>query len=341
MKGLILVAGKGTRLRPFSLARAKTLIPVANKPLLEYCIESLKKIGINEIGIVLNPIQKDICEYIDNRPADNTSITLIYQPEAKGIGDAVRQASDFLKTEPFILLLGDNLINESLLSLKEAILYSSVNGAVMITKVSNPSEYGIAHVENNQIIKVEEKPKNSASNLAIIGAYAFDSNMLTAINHIQPSSRGEYEITDAIQWLINHQYNISYQVTNKEYSDVGTIERWLEANRWVLDSLNRSEETTDPTTIIRNCKLIPPVHIDKNCVLTNSTLGPYVSVSQGAVIDNCKIQDSIVLENVYVRDVSSLITHSIFGKGTKIDKLHIENTSIECIFFDDTKIVSK
>ncbi|UZJ77355.1 sugar phosphate nucleotidyltransferase [Fictibacillus sp. KU28468] len=341
MKGLILVAGKGTRLRPFSLARAKTLIPVANKPLLEYCIESLKKIGINEIGIVLNPIQKEICEYIDNRTADNTSITLIYQPEAKGIGDAVRQASDFLKSEPFILLLGDNLINDSLLSLKEAILSSSVNGAVMLTKVSNPSEYGIAHVENNQIIKVEEKPKNSASNLAIIGAYAFDSNVLTAINHIQPSSRGEYEITDAIQWLINHQYNISYQITNKEYSDVGTIERWLEANRWVLDSLNRSEETTDPTTIIRNCKLIPPVHIDKNCVLTNSTIGPYVSVSHGAVIDNCKLQDSIVLENVYVRDVSSLITHSIFGKGTKIDKLHIENTSIECIFFDDTKIVSK
>ncbi|MGG1573357.1 sugar phosphate nucleotidyltransferase [Fictibacillus sp. NRS-1165] len=341
MKGLILVAGKGTRLRPFSLARAKTLIPVANKPLLEYCIESLEKIGINEIGIVLNPLQKDICDYLDNRPADNTSITLIYQPIAKGIGDAVRQASDFLKTEPFILLLGDNLINESLLTLKDAVLSSSINGAVMITEVSNPSEYGIAHVVNNQIIKVEEKPKNPASNLAIIGAYAFDSNVLTAINHIQPSSRGEYEITDAIQWLINHQYNISYQITNKEYSDVGTIERWLEANSWVLDSMNRSEVITDPTTIIKNCKLIPPVYIDKNCVLTNSIIGPYVSVSEGAVIDHCRIQDSIILENVHVSDVSSLITHSIFGKGTKIEKLHLESASIECIFFDDTKIISK
>lgn len=252
--------------------------------------------------------------------------------KANGIGDAVKQAADFLKTEPFILLLGDNLINESLLSLKETILSSSINGAVLITKVSNPSDFGIAYVENNKIIKVEEKPTNSSSNLAIIGAYAFDSKVLTAINHIQPSSRGEYEITDAIQWLIDHQYTISYQMTNKQYSDVGTIERWFEANRWVLDSLNRSVEKADPSTTIKNCKLIPPVHIDKNCVLTNSTIGPYVSVSQGTVIDNCRIQDSIVLENVYVSDVSSLITHSIFGKGTIIDKLNIENASIECLF---------
>ena len=174
MKGLILCAGKGTRLQPFSFSQPKTLLPVVNKAVLEYCLENLIKSGIDEIGIVMHPSQAGIPKLIGNGKKYGCKIEYIYQQEQKGISHAVKQAEPFIGVDPFILLLGDNLIAEDLQTLTRSYHQNESHGAILLSPVSNPQDYGIAEIKGNDIVGLEEKPKNPKSNLAVIGAYLFD-----------------------------------------------------------------------------------------------------------------------------------------------------------------------
>jgi glucose-1-phosphate thymidylyltransferase len=319
MKGLILCAGKGTRLQPFSFSQPKTLLPVANKPVLFYGIEQLVKAGITDVGIVINNNQKKLMEEIVGfGDRFNANITYIFQNNPLGIADAVRTAESFIAKESFILLLGDNLIWEPLHVLRERLERHEANACISLAEVENPQDYGIAEIEGGKIKNLEEKPKEPKSNLAVIGAYAFDETIFAAIRSIYPSQRGEYEITDAIQWLIDRGHKVSYSVTDSNFSDVGNVFRWLAANRWMLDKVTDGENIISSDVQVHNCTIYPPVIIGDGCRLKDCEIGPYVSIQSGALVEGCKIENSIVLKGARLKHISHTIRNSVFGEHAEV-----------------------
>ncbi len=322
MKGLILCAGRGTRLYPLTHTYPKTLIPVANIPILQLCIKKLLEQEIDDIGIVIHHSQHNIIrKHIGTGEQWGIKLTYIYQAEPKGIADAVNHAKCFINEDSFLLLLGDNLITESFSILKELIASNKSHAALLLTKVKNPQDYGIAEVSDHQIVSLKEKPLHSKSNLAIMGAYAFTSLIFKGIASISASPRGEYEITDAIQWLIDEGYPVSYHITDKQSFDVGTLERWLNANRWMLNNMKASD-LIDETSLLENCKIVPPVAIGPGCELKNSVIGPHVSIGAGARIEECQIQNSIILNEVHMKQIPFHIKDTIIGFHSVIAGLH-------------------
>lgn len=340
MKGLILAAGKGTRLRPLSHTKPKPLLPVANQPVISYGIEHLYNMGIRDIGLVIQPDQKELFTknlLLDDRK--DIRMHYIYQREQKGIAHAVIQAEDFIGTDSFVLLLGDNLIEESLDTLREHFNIGNIHATVMVTEVSQPEDYGIAEIENNEIINVEEKPVNPKSNLAIIGAYIFNQNIFRAIHSISPSARGEYEITDAIKWLIDHGYNINYVKTNKPTFDVGTMERWLEANQWMLKQSAHQWNGDFGNGSAQGSIIIPPVKIGDNCKIEDAVIGPFVSIESDTTIKKCRINNSIVLKGSCFKNIPFEITNSIFGEKTKLIGKDLNNDTIQGFLGENSSIV--
>ncbi|MFB5662458.1 sugar phosphate nucleotidyltransferase [Alteribacillus sp. HJP-4] len=283
MKGLILAAGRGTRLRPLSYTKPKPLLPVMNQPVISYSIEKLRSLGIYDIGIVIHPDQQEVFqEYLVDLKSEDIQLSYIYQTNPKGIAHAVGQAEEFIGTDDFLLLLGDNLIGDQLHSFKKAFESEEIHGTVMVTKVKEPSDYGIAEIKHQKIVGLEEKPAHPKSNMAVIGAYLFDFNIFCAIKAIKPSARGEYEITDAIQWMIDNGFSINYLEAKEPTFDVGTMERWLEANQWLLQNKYVSESSSPlsfPRTVI-----IPPVIIGESCKIKDAVIGPYVSIDSDVVL---------------------------------------------------------
>lgn len=320
MKGLILSAGKGTRLQPFSLTQSKTFLPVANKPVIQYCVEKIADIGITDIGIVIHPsLTEQFHQLLGFGDELGVSISYINQNQQNGIADAVKCAESFIGNESFVLLLGDNLIQESLRHLKQSVEEKTANASIMLAKVDNPQDFGIAEINDLKIIGLQEKPRHPKSNMAVIGVYAFDSSIFKAVHAIPPSARGEYEITDAIQWLIDHNKKVTFSKTDKHYSDVGTSSRWLEANRWMLDQLSNNKNLISPNSKIDQCTIIPPVMIAENCELKDSTIGPYVSIAQGVKVNRCNMKNSIILDGAELTQVSKMINNSIFGKYSRVN----------------------
>ncbi|ASS75142.1 glucose-1-phosphate thymidylyltransferase [Tumebacillus algifaecis] len=315
MKGLILCAGRGTRMQPFSNTMPKTLLPVANRPLLHYCIEKLNRVGITEIGVVINPQQKSIIEFLD-RIQFPSPIEIIKQTRPLGIANAVQKAKAFIGDDPFVLLLGDNLICEELHMLVDA--SRGHDSAILLSRVENPSDYGIAEIEDGKIHSLVEKPKAPKSDLAVIGAYVFQPTIFDVIAKLKRSARGEYEITDAIQQLISDGYSVSFSVTDKPYSDVGTLERWIVANGWMLNQVHGDQVKIGQNTTVENCTIRGPVLIGENCLLQNVVIGPYVSVQDGVSLRDCEIADSICLEDASICGIGVKIVQSVFGRSTNL-----------------------
>ncbi len=319
MKGLILCAGRGTRLYPLSYSQPKTLLPVANKPVLHYCIEKLIDLGITDIGIVINPSQIQIREYVGGGDRFQASITFIEQTKPLGIAHAVKLAQSFIQDEPFIVLLGDNLLMDSLHSLHQSFLQSDAGCALLLREVDRPQDYGIAEVKDGRIISIEEKPKKPKSNLAVIGAYLFTSAIFESIEILKPSARGEYEITDAIRVFFERGEEIVFTITRQNYSDVGTMDRWLSANSWMLDQIAGNRVIVGENTVLQDCEIIPPVLIGDHCTLTNCKIGPHVSIQNGAQLTNCtEITNSILLEQTMLTDIDWVIRDSVFGRSSQL-----------------------
>ncbi|MGO0061065.1 glucose-1-phosphate thymidylyltransferase [Brevibacillus fluminis] len=319
MKGLILCAGRGTRLYPLSYSQPKTLLPVANHPVLYYCIQKLVESGIHEIGIVIHPSQSQIKEYVGDGSRFSAKLHFFEQAQPLGIAHAVKQARDFLQDSPFLLLLGDNLLMDSLAQLRATFEAAQADCSILLRQVDRPQDYGIAELKDGQIVSITEKPKQPKSNLAVIGAYLFTPDIFTIIDTLQPSARGEYEITDAIQGLLLQNRKITYAITHGDYSDVGTIERWLSANRWMLEKRFGKEISVGATSIVENCELIGPVVIGEGCVIRNSKIGPYVSIQDGAELINCyEIRDSILLEKTSMIDIDWEVQRSVFGRSSQM-----------------------
>lgn len=338
MKGLILCAGRGTRLHPFSYSQPKTLLPVANHPVLHYCIRKLREVGVHDIGIVIHPSQVQIPPLVGDGSRFGATITFIEQEEPLGIAHAVQLAQPFLHDEPFILLLGDNLLMDSLHGLTHAFSSTSSDGVVMLSEVERPQDYGIAEIQEERLVSVEEKPRQPKSNLAVIGAYLFTKPIFESIATLQPSARGEYEITDAIQSMIDRGYQIVHTVTSGKYSDVGTIDRWLEANRWMLTNDLGKRYQVGADSIVENCEIVGPVLIGDGCEIRNCRLGPFVSIQNGVRLNNCAhIENSILLENSSLEDVAWNVTDSVFGRSSHLNG-HSSDTSGVFIVSDKSSI---
>jgi glucose-1-phosphate thymidylyltransferase len=334
MKGLILAGGHGTRLRPLTFTGNKHMLPIANKPMLFYSLDHLSKAGIKEIGIVLGPIKEGVRESVGNGANFGVKITYIDQPEPKGLAHAVLTAEDFLKAEPFVMYLGDNLLKQGVRPLINNFFNYSSDCVICVATIKNPIQYGIVELDSKgKVIKLVEKPKVSTSNLALAGAYLFNDSIFEAAKKIKPSWRNELEITDAIQHLVEEGKKISVQYIDGWWKDTGKPDDLLEANQLVLDDLQSiSEGVVDPScyvsgkvtvgknTIIKpNTRIKGPVIIGQNCEIgPTAYIGPYTSIGDRVQILSGEVEGSIIMNDVII-NCRKRIIDSIIGKHTRIE----------------------
>jgi len=334
MKGIILHGGHGTRLRPLTHTGPKQLLPIANKPMSEYCLDSIKETGITDIAIIIGGIGSNkVKEYYGNGKNFGVNLTYIEQDEPRGIAHAIRLCKEFINNEKFLVFLGDNIIQKPIIDFVENFNKSDYDATVLLCEVDNPSRFGIADVENKKIVKITEKPKTPTSNLAVTGIYLLTPLIFEVIDNLKPSWRNELEITDALDNLLKQNDNIGYETITDYWKDTGTPEDILNANRQVLEHLGFPPGWKDPEHLKRFCI------IGKNCKIDGSaSIGPHVSIgdntiiSSDVVIENsiimsdCKIdgglniRDSIISANCHLRGNNKDKTKKLFllGEGTKI-----------------------
>lgn len=327
MKGLVLSGGHGTKLRPITYSRQKQLIPVANKPVLFYAIEDLIEAGIKEIGIIVGPNKEQVIETV-NSVDWNANIKFIYQGEPKGLAHTILVAQEFLD-EPFIMYLGDNILKDGIT--EHVNRSNNYDASIMLTEVTDPSQFGVADLNPNGTIKrLVEKPKNPSSNLALVGIYSFNPVIVEACKNIKPSWRGELEITDAIQWLIENGYSVSYTKVEGWWKDTGKPEDILEANRLVLDDIARNIKIETNSTIIgrvvveegaeiRESTVKGPAILGRDCKIKNSYIGPYTSIGNSSSIKGTEVEDSIIMEGSEIAGGGRII-ESLVGKGVRIKR---------------------
>lgn len=333
MKGLILSGGKGTRLRPLTFTSAKQLVPVANKPVLFFGIESIVAAGINEIGIVVGDTKDEIRAAVGDGSQFGAQVTYLEQDAPRGLAHAVMIAQDFIGDDSFVMYLGDNLIAGGITSLVQEFEELGCNAQILLAEVPNPQQFGVAELaEDNTIRRLQEKPKEPKSNLALVGVYMFDSKIFESVHRIQPSPRGELEITDAIQDLIDHGFQVHPHKVRGWWKDTGKLEDMLEANRIVLESLDipRSPENVGENSQIEgrvvmeddvelvNTVVRGPAVIGRGTRLENAFVGPYSSIGSQCTLVDCEIENSIILEGSEIRDIDGRIDGSLVGRNVKI-----------------------
>jgi len=334
MKGLILSGGKGTRLRPLTYTSAKQLIPVANKPILFYGIEFMKNAGITDIGIIVGDTRGDIMERVGDGSMWGVNIEYIYQAEPLGLAHAVLTAEKYLGDDEFTMYLGDNLLRDGITGIVNEYREKKPDCMILLTPVKNPSQFGVAELNGDGSVKqLVEKPSEPKSNLALVGVYLFNSKIFEAARKIKPSFRGELEITDAIQQLADDGHHVHSSVVEGWWKDTGKLEDMLEANRLVLDTLDKKVEghvdeasklegrvIVGPNTRILNSSIRGPVIIGRNAVIENAFIGPYTSIQDRCHISDCELEHSIILEESIIRDVPIRLTDSLIGRKVLVEK---------------------
>jgi glucose-1-phosphate thymidylyltransferase len=333
MKGLILSGGKGTRLRPLTFTQAKQLVPVANKPVLFYGIEALRDAGIREIGIVVGDTREEIKAAAGDGSTWGVRITYIEQEAPLGLAHAVKISRPFLRDEPFVMYLGDNILKSGIVSLVREFEEKKPNALILLTPVPDPQMFGVAELEGGKVVRLVEKPKEPRSNLALVGVYLFDRNIFEAVEAIRPSRRNELEITDAIQYLVEHGYTVVPHLVSGWWKDTGKLEDILEANRLILETITaRTEGDVDASSrvsgpviieqgvVVRNSILRGPVVIGEGTEIVDAYLGPFTAVGRNCRIVRTEIEHSIVLEGSEIRDIGGRIDESLIGREVRIYK---------------------
>jgi len=341
MKAIVLHGGHGTRLRPLTHTGPKQLLPIANKPMSQYCIESIKETGINEIAIIVGGTgSSKVREYYGSGEKFGVSFTYIEQDRPKGIAHAIRLCKEFVNNEKFLVFLGDNIVQRSIADFTSNFKKSEFDATILLCEVDNPSRFGIAAIENNKITKILEKPKDPPSNLAVTGIYFLTPIIFDVIDNLKPSGRNELEITDALDILLEKNHNISFEMITDYWKDTGTPEDILNANRQVLEHICNQTCIVDESSItLSNSNWITPSIIGKNCKIDksarigpNASIGDNTIISSDVVIENsiimsdCKIdgglniKDSIISANCHLHGNNKDKTKKIFllGEGTKI-----------------------
>jgi len=333
MKGLILSGGKGTRLRPLTFTQAKQLVPVANKPVLFYGIEALRDAGIVDIGIIVGDTMDEIREACGDGSRWGVRIAYIEQPEPLGLAHAVLVAEKFLAGDSFVMYLGDNILKSGITSLVDEFRAKKPNSLILLTSVPDPKMFGVAELRDGRVARLVEKPREPRSDLALVGVYMFDGHIFEAARAIQPSGRGELEITDAIQYLVDHGFEVQPHLVSGWWKDTGKIDDILDANRLILEGMSgRIEGQVDEASringnvvveagaVIRNSIIRGPAVIGAKTEILDSYVGPFTSIQPDCRIVRTEIEHSIVLEGSSIQDVGSRIDESLIGRGVRIYK---------------------
>ncbi len=339
MKALVLSGGKGTRLRPLTFTLAKQLIPVANKPILGYVLDQVAEVGIKDVGVIIAPETGSfVKEYVKDGSNWGFNVTYILQ-EPLGLAHAVKTAKEFLGEEDFAMCLGDNLLGQGITSFVEKFEKEGLDALILLREVDDPSKFGVAMLdEKGRIIKLVEKPKEPISNLAIVGTYLFSNKIHDVIERIKPSWRGELEITDAIQEMINLGYKVKAEILKTWWLDTGKKDDVLVANAKILDTYIKREikgETVNSTVegrvkIEKDAKIVNstirgPAVVGGSCQIENSFIGPYTSVGNNTKIKNSNIEYCVIMENTQIIDVDRL-EESLIGRYAKVTKNNRKNT---------------
>ncbi len=349
MKALIPCAGKGTRLRPLTFTNAKPIIPIANKPLVVYAIDALKEVGITDIGIVVGEYTKDIKKILGDGSRYGVKITYIMQDDPKGISHTIMISKDFLGDSPFVMYLGDNLLQFGIKPAVEKFRNNTSNAVLVLKETDKPELYGIAVVENNQVVRLIEKPKDSPSNLAAIGVYVFDKSIHPIIDNLKPSGRGELEITDAIQGLIESHAKVEHCVLDGWWMDAGNPDDMLEANRLVLHDLRSDirgkvdessnligEVVIGEGSTIEHSYIRGPIIIGKNCHIKDAYIGSYTSIGDHSSLERCEVEYSVIMENCEVCNIEVRIDGSILGKNVTVTYSDYRPKSYKLILSDNS-----
>lgn len=354
MKGLILSGGEGTRLRPLTHTRAKQLVPIANKPVLFYGIEDMAAAGITDIAIVVGDTHQEIRDAVGDGSRFGVSVTYIRQEAPLGLAHCVHVAHDFLGDDCFVMYLGDNMLEQGLAEFVEqfqqdrkqspSLLNQAENGPnqaenspsqaqILLTPVENPSSFGVAELgPDGDVVNLVEKPTDPPSNLALVGVYIFDAAIHDAVAAIEPSARGELEITDAIDWLIQNGHRVSHRLLDGWWIDTGKKDPLLECNRLVLDTVARrvdgavddASKVEGRVVVSEGAKIVNstvrgPAVIGANTRIENTFIGPYTSIGDECVITDAELDHSVVLEGCRI-DGTSRITDSLIGQHVQVTR---------------------
>ena len=355
MKALILSGGKGTRLRPITYTGAKQLVPVANKPILWYGIEEIVSSGITDIGIIISPeTGAEVQAKTGTGDRFGAKITYITQEQPSGLAHAVQVAQPFLGDEPFIMYLGDNLIQQDNLShFLQQFKQTEVDALILLREVSNPSSFGVAKIdEYGRVLELVEKPKVPPSNLALVGVYFFSHAIHHAIACIHPSARGVLEITDAIQCLINQQKQVAACKLEGWWLDTGKKDDLLEANRLILDTslITSIQGEVDaqsqvigrveigPRSRVINCTIRGPVVIGSDCLLENCFIGPYSSIADRVIMMDTDIEHSVVLQGAQIARIHQRIIDSVIGQRAQLTVAPRRPKALRFLIGDDSQI---
>jgi glucose-1-phosphate thymidylyltransferase len=351
MKGLILSGGKGTRLYPLTYTSAKQLIPVANKPVLFRVIEAIRDAGITDIGIVVGDTEAEIRAAVGQGRRWGANITYIQQEAPLGLAHAVKISRDYLGDERFVMFLGDNVIEGGISPLIREFAAQDWDCQIVLTRVAQPENYGVAVLDDGRIVRLIEKPKDPPGNLALVGIYMFNSHIFEAVNAIRPSWRGELEITDAIQWLVDHGYSVYPYVHRGWWIDTGKMADLLEANRLVLEELepkvegyvDRDSHINGKVTIQEGAEIINsvvrgPAIIGEHTRIVNAYVGPFTSIYHHCLIEHSEIEHSIVLENSKIIDIPQRIEDSLIGRNVEITRSPIKPKAYKLMLGDNSKV---
>jgi glucose-1-phosphate thymidylyltransferase len=331
LKGLILSGGEGTRLRPITHTSAKQLVPVANKPVLFYGIEALVEAGVKDIGIVIAPeTGAEIAASAGDGAAFGASISYIQQDEPLGLAHAVLTAEQFLQDMPFVMYLGDNLLRDGITDLVNAFRSSEPDALILLTQVPDPGNYGVAELDGERVVRLIEKPRDPPTDLALVGVYMFGAPIFEAAKAIEPSGRGELEITDAIQWLIDGGQRVESHRVSGWWKDTGQLDDMLEANRLVLEDIARRIEgelvdsrvegrvVIEAGAKLERAVVRGPAIIGAGAQITDAYVGPYTSIDAGVKVARAEVEHSILLAGSSVSDLGSRMEASLLGRNVTL-----------------------
>jgi glucose-1-phosphate thymidylyltransferase len=333
LKGLILSGGKGTRLRPITHTSAKQLVPVANKPVLFYGIEAMAAADIREVGIVIAPETGDeIRAAAGDGERFGVAITYIEQDEPRGLAHAALTAEPFLGDSPFVMYLGDNLLQGGIQELVAAFREHEPDALILLTPVPDPEHYGVAELQDGAVVRLVEKPPEPHTDLALVGVYMFTPAIHEAARTITPSARGELEITDAIQHLVDSGLRVEPHVVEGWWKDTGRLEDMLEANRLVLDNLEPRMEgelidsrvdgrvVVEPGARLERSNVRGPAMIGAGTRLVDAYVGPYTSIGEACTIENAEVEHSILLSGSSVHGLAGRMESSLLGRNVSIGR---------------------